>query len=222
MIVGKRVFCVWYGEDCVSVPRGSGVRMLFAECDPFCPPLVSCCQQACVQASALRYWSIRCSMRVSMVSQRSPSCTSKSTCEVLRRNVVTLDISCLACPQSQLDGCSRDQFRRVSTCSAGNGSSCPVQVEFLHLRLWCPLPLARGDLLQGPSPRIVLFAKLSPGLMSLAIMTTNLFQFRFADTEQYWHSSCLISLTLFRTDNKHVRVWCAFACFGWGELTLTP
>ena len=36
MIVGKRVFCVWYGEDCVSAPRGSGVRMLFAECDPFC------------------------------------------------------------------------------------------------------------------------------------------------------------------------------------------
>ena len=135
--------------------------------------------------------------------------------------MVTLDISCLACPQSQLDGCSRDQFRRVSTCSAGNGSSCPVHVEFLYLRLWCPLPLARGDLLQGRSPRIVLFAKLSPGLMSLAIMTTNLFQFRFADTEQYWHSSCLISLTLFRTENKHVPVWCAFACFEWVKLTLT-
>ena len=62
--------------------------------------------------------------------------------------------------------------------------------------------MARGDLLQGQSQRIVLFAKLSPGLLSLAIMTTNLFQFRFADTEQYWHSSCLISLTLFRTDKK--------------------
>ena len=38
MIVGKRVFCVWYAEDCVSAPRGSGVRMLFAECDPLLPP----------------------------------------------------------------------------------------------------------------------------------------------------------------------------------------
>ena len=91
-------------------------------------------------------------------------------------------------------------------------SSCIC--DFGVLCLW-------PELLLGGSPRIVLFAKLSPGLMSLAIMTTNLFQFRFADTEQYWHSSCLISLTLFRTDNKHVPVWCAFACFGWKKLTLT-
>ena len=112
-------------------------------CDPFCPLRVSCCQQACVQASALRYWSIRCSMSVSMVSQRSRVAPQNLRAKCLRRNVVTLDISCLASPQSQLDGCFREKFRRVSTCSAGNGSSCPVQVEFLYLRLWCPLPLAR-------------------------------------------------------------------------------
>ena len=52
------------------------------------------------------------------------------------------------------------------------------------------------------------------GLMFLTFMTIHLFQFRFADTEQYflrppptlinWHPSWLITLTIFWTDNKHV------------------
>merc|ERR1712136_386970 len=52
------------------------------------------------------------------------------------------------------------------------------------------------------------------GLMLLTFMTIHLFQFRFADTEQYllrppptlinWHPSWLITLTFFWTDNKQV------------------
>ena len=57
------------------------------------------------------------------------------------------------------------------------------------------------------------------GLMFLTFMTIHLFQFRFADTEQYflrppptlinWWPSWLITLTF-------------FACLGWAKLTLAP
>ena len=36
MIVGKRASVCGYGKDCASALRGSGARMLFAECDHFC------------------------------------------------------------------------------------------------------------------------------------------------------------------------------------------
>ena len=39
---------------------------------------------------------------------------------------------------------------------------------------------------------------------------------------QYWRLSWCITLTFFRTDDKHVLVWCGFACLGWRKLTLTP
>ena len=36
MIVGKHPSVCGHGDDCASALRGSGSRMLFAECDPFC------------------------------------------------------------------------------------------------------------------------------------------------------------------------------------------
>ena len=45
---------------------------------------------------------------------------------------------------------------------------------------------------------------MSSGLMWLTFMITYFFQFHFADTEQYWHSSWLITVTFLRIDNKHV------------------
>ena len=61
--------------------------------------------------------------------------------------------------------------------------------------------------------------KLSSSLMLVPFMTVHLLQFRFTITEQYWHPSWLITLTLFRTGNKHVPVWCGFACLGWEKLS---
>ena len=63
--------------------------------------------------------------------------------------------------------------------------------------------------------------KLSSGLMWPTFLTTHLFQFRFADTGQYWLASWLITVTFFWTGNKHVPlapncrvlknpVWCGF------------
>ena len=42
------------------------------------------------------------------------------------------------------------------------------------------------------------------GLMSLTYMTTHLFQFTFAGSEQYWHPSWLFTLTFFRTPAQGV------------------
>ena len=40
--------------------------------------------------------------------------------------------------------------------------------------------------------------------MFLTFMTNHLFQSPFADTEQYWHTSWLVTVTFLRTGNKHV------------------
>ena len=40
--------------------------------------------------------------------------------------------------------------------------------------------------------------------MFLTFMTIHLFQSPFADTEQYWHTSWLVTLTFFGSGNKHV------------------
>ena len=47
-------------------------------------------------------------------------------------------------------------------------------------------------------------SELVSGLTLLTFMNSHLFQFHFADTEHSWHPSWLITLTFFRTDNKHV------------------
>ena len=47
--------------------------------------------------------------------------------------------------------------------------------------------------------------------MLLTLMSTHFSQFRFADTVQYWYPSWLITLTSFRTDNKHVPLVLQFA-----------
>ena len=55
--------------------------------------------------------------------------------------------------------------------------------------------------------------KLSPGLMLLPFMTAHLFQVQFAGNEQYWHSSRLITLKLFRTDNNNALL--VLVCVVW-------
>ena len=45
---------------------------------------------------------------------------------------------------------------------------------------------------------------------------------RFVITMLHWHPSWLVTLTFSRIGNKHVPVWCGFACLGWEKLTLTP
>ena len=67
------------------------------------------------------------------------------------------------------------------------------------------------------------YQKLSSGLMLVTFITNYIFQFGFADTEQYWHPSWLITLTFIRTGDKHIPlapncrvlkkknlVWCGF------------
>ena len=44
-------------------------------------------------------------------------------------------------------------------------------------------------------------------MSSRSTTVTHFFQFGFADTRRYWHPSWLITLTFFRTGNKHFLVW---------------
>ena len=79
--------------------------------------------------------------------------------------------------------------------------------------VWFRLPRT-GKLALTPSsgiPKKFLFGlkrtwDQSPGLVLLPFMTIHLFQLQFAGDEQYWHSSRLITLKLFRTDNNNARV----------------
>ena len=81
--------------------------------------------------------------------------------------------------------------------------------------MWCGFAcLEWRKLTLTPSsvfPRTFLFGlkrtqyqKLSSGLMLVSFITTYIFQFGFADTEQYWHPSWLIHLTFIRTADKHI------------------
>ena len=65
------------------------------------------------------------------------------------------------------------------------------------------------------------YQKLSSGLMLVTFITTYIFQFGFADTEQYWQPSWLFTLTFLRFNSKHIPlapdcrvlknpVWCGF------------